>query len=122
MSASATINLDQAPPLVSITSPTDRSIIPSTNVAVNGLANDALSGIASISCNGTPASLTSGGFSCSLVIVQGVLSINVSATDVAGNTSSTSITVNLQGPKLTITSPAPLSLFTTNSTTVAGDR
>jgi|GEM_PF-1446207 len=120
VSASATINLDQAPPLVSITSPTDRSIIPSTNVAVNGLANDALSGIASISCNGTPASLTSGGFSCSLVIVQGVLSINVSATDVAGNTSSTGITVNLQGPKLTITSPAPLSLFTTNSSTVTG--
>src|SRR5438309_2421422 len=49
VSASATINLDQAPPLVSITSPTDRSIIPSTSVAVNGLANDALSGIASIS-------------------------------------------------------------------------
>jgi hypothetical protein len=120
VSASATVNLDQTPPLVSITSPIDRGVIPTTNVAVSGLANDALSGIASVSCNGTPASLASGSFSCSLVIVQGVLSINVSATDNAGNTSSSAVTVNLQGPKLTITSPSPLSLFTNNSTTVTG--
>jgi hypothetical protein len=119
-SASATVSLDQAPPLVAINSPADRSVIPTSSVAVSGLANDSLSGVAVVTCNGTPASLSSGGFSCSLVIEQGVLSINVSATDVAGNTSSTGITVNLQGPKLTITSPAPLSLFTTNSTTVTG--
>ncbi len=120
VSATATVNLDQAPPLVAINSPADRSVIGSSNVVVSGLANDALSGLATVTCNGTPAPVTSGTFSCSLQLVQAVLSINVVATDVAGNTSSTGITINLQGPKLTITSPAPQFLFTTNSTTVTG--
>jgi Glucodextranase, domain B/IPT/TIG domain len=120
VSATATVNLDEAPPLVAINSPADRSVIGSSNVVVSGLANDALSGLATVTCNGTPAPVTSGTFSCSLQLVQAVLSINVVATDVAGNTSSTGITVNLQGPKLTITSPAPQFLFTTNATTVTG--
>jgi hypothetical protein len=120
VSATATVNLDQSPPLVAINSPADRSVIGSSNVVVSGLANDALSGLATVTCNGTPAPVTSGTFSCSLQLVQAVLSINVVATDVAGNTSSTGITVNLQGPKLTITSPAPQFLFTTNATTVTG--
>ena len=88
--------------------------------AVSGLANDALSGIASVSCNGTPASLASGSFSCSLVIVQASFFDQCIGYRQCGNTSSSAITVNLQGPKLTITSPAPLSLFTNNSTTVTG--
>lgn len=119
-SATATINLDQTAPLVSITAPADGSISPTANIAVSGLVNDALSGLARVTCNTTPATLSSGVFSCSLQITQGSLAISVQATDVAGNNASANITANLQGPKLNITSPAALDLFGTNTISVTG--
>lgn len=118
--ASVAVNLDQTPPLLTITSPTDGSTSPVANVTVNGLANDGLSGLATVSCNGSPAIVNGNSFSCALQITQGSLGITVTATDVAGNTTTSSITANLQGPKLTITSPAPLDLFSSSSITVTG--
>jgi hypothetical protein len=120
VSASATINLDQMPPLVSIASPSDGSISVSANVAISGLVNDRLSGLSAVLCNGTQAIIAGGTFNCSLQITQGSLAITVQATDVAGNTASTSVTANLQGPKLTIISPAPLALFNNKSINVTG--
>lgn len=119
-SASVTINLDQSPPVVAITSPADQSVTPSANVAVSGTVSDALSGVAAVSCNGTAATVSGANFSCSLQITQGSLGVSVTATDVAGNTSSVGLTTTLQGPKLTITSPAQLDLFNTKSITVTG--
>ncbi|HEX3153216.1 MAG TPA: IPT/TIG domain-containing protein [Candidatus Angelobacter sp.] len=120
VSASATVNLDQAPPLVSITSPTDASVSQSANVPVAGSSSDALSGLASVTCNNTPATVSGGTFSCSVQITQGSLAISVQATDVAGNTSTSAVNVSLQGPKLTITTPAPLALFAASGITVTG--
>src|SRR3954468_15663072 len=120
VSASATISLDQAPPLVSITSPTDASVTQSANVPVAGSSSDALSGLASVTCNNTPATVSGGTFSCSVQITQGSLAISVQATDVAGNTSASAVNVSLQGPKLTITTPAPLALFAASGITVTG--
>src|SRR5262249_40951233 len=88
--------------------------------AVAGLASDGLSGLAAVTCNDSPAAISGSSFSCSVQITQGSLTISVQATDVAGNTASSSITVNLQGPKLTITSPASLDLFNSSSITVTG--
>jgi PKD domain/Glucodextranase, domain B/IPT/TIG domain len=120
-STSVTINLDQTPPLVTITSPTDGSITPSSNVPVAGLVSDGLAGLGTVTCNGSPASVSGGSFSCSLQITQGSLGITAQATDVAGNSASTtSIIVNLAGPKLTITSPAPMDLFSSSTISVSG--
>lgn len=119
--ASSTINLDQTAPLVSITSPADGSTTASTTVPVSGLTSDALSGLASITCNSVPATITGGSFNCTVQITQnGAVSVTVQATDVAGNTASANFAVNLQGPKVTITSPASLALFSANPITVAG--
>ncbi len=118
--ASITVNVDQTPPLASITAPADGSVNPSANVDVSGLISDGLSGVATVSCNGTPAVVSGGSFNCSVQITRGSLAVSVLATDVAGNTASTSITANLQGPKLTITSPASLDLFNSKSITVTG--
>jgi hypothetical protein len=118
--ASVTINLDQTAPLVTITSPADGSVSPSTTVAVSGLASDGLSGLSAVACNGTAASLTAGSFTCSLQITRGSLAISVQATDAAGNTASASVSANLQGPNLVITSPAALDLFGTNAITLTG--
>lgn len=119
-STSVTVNLDQSPPLVSVTSLADGSVVPSATVAISGLVSDLLSGVAAVSCNGSPAALSSGTFNCTVQITQGSLSLSVQATDVAGNTASTSLGITLQGPKLTISSPAPLGLFTSASITVTG--
>jgi hypothetical protein len=119
-SANLTVNLDQTPPLVAITAPGDGSVSPSTSVSVNGLASDGLSGIATVSCDGTPATFSGGTFNCVLQITQGALPISVLATDVAGNTASAAINVNLKGPTLTITSPSPLDLFGANPISVTG--
>jgi hypothetical protein len=119
-SASATINLDRSPPLVSITSPADGAISPSASISVSGSANDGLSGLASVSCNGNPASLSAGNFTCPLQITQGSLQISVTATDAAGNSASTSTTSVLQGPKLSITTPTTLQLFNSKTITVSG--
>jgi PKD repeat protein len=119
-SANATVNLDQTPPLLSITSPANGGVAASANVPVSGLAGDSLSGLSSITCNGTPAIVSAGAFTCSFMITQGSISIAIQATDIAGNSASSTLNVSLQGAKLTITSPGPLALFTTNSITVKG--
>jgi IPT/TIG domain/Glucodextranase, domain B len=119
-SASATVSLDQAPPLVSITSPADATVTTSTNVSVTGSTSDALSGLASVTCNGNPATISGGTFNCSFQITQGSLSISVVATDAAGNSATSSVGVSLQGPKLAITTPASLALFASSAVTVTG--
>jgi hypothetical protein len=121
VSASATINLDQTPPVVSITSPADGSTTISATVAVQGTATDATSGVASAFCNGSPASVAGGSFTCTISgIVQGSFPVTVQVLDAAGNTGSAKVTVTLVGPTLTITSPAPLDLFSSPSITVSG--
>jgi hypothetical protein len=120
VSASATVNLDQTPPLVSIASPTDASVTQTANVPVAGASSDALSGLANVTCNNTPATVSGGTFSCSVQITQGSISISVQATDVAGNSSTSAVNVSLQGPKLSITTPAPLALFAASGITVTG--
>ena len=120
VSASAIVNLDRTPPLLNITSPLDGSVSTSTNISVSGQVSDGLSGLTTVLCNGVPASVSSGSFSCSALIVQGAISVGVQATDVAGNVASASVSVNLQGPRLTITSPSPQTLFGSASISVSG--
>ena len=120
VTANATVSLDLTPPLVSITFPADGSVSVSASVPVAGLISDGLSGVASVSCNGIPATISGGNFTCSLQISQGSLAIDVLVTDVAGNTSSANLSTSIQGPKVTITSPAALDLFNSPPITVAG--
>lgn len=121
VTASATVNLDQTPPSVSITSPADGTVFTSASVPVSGSVGDALSGIAAVSCNGTPAVVSLGTFNCTVQITQGSLGILVKATDAAGNsTTATTVSVSIVAPKLTITSPAAQDLFSNTSITVTG--
>src|SRR5205814_7950640 len=94
-SASVTLRIDKTPPLINITSPANNSVSSASTLAVSGNASDALSGVASAFCNGTAALLQSGAFSCSVSLGPGLNAITVVATDIAGNSSSQSITVSL---------------------------
>ena len=117
---SVTINLDQIPPLASIISPADGSSFTTGIVPVSGLSSDSLSGIASIVCNSSPATVLGGNFNCSVPLNPGTNAISVRVTDVAGNSSIASLSANLAGPKIAITSPAALDLFSTNAIQVTG--
>jgi glucodextranase-like protein/carboxypeptidase family protein len=126
--ASASVNLDKTSPALTIGSPADSSIVTGSRVHVTGTASDTLSGLASVTCNGAAAVASGAGYACDVALgAPGPFSLTVAATDVAGNT--TSLTRNLtigtttpptQAPTVTITSPAPLSLFNHSPVDVSG--
>ena len=101
-SASVFISLDKTAPTVAINSPANGSSFTSSPVRATGTAMDGLSGIATVLCNGSPASLSASAFSCDVSLTDGPNTITVEATDVAGNTGSSSITVNRQ-PQAAVT-------------------
>jgi RHS repeat-associated protein len=109
-SASATVKLDKTPPTISITSPANGATFTSSSAAVTGSVFDALSGVAAVACDGAPATVQSGAFSCSVTLTPGSNTITAQASDVAGNTSAAtdSVTFSNTSPP-TITSFSPTS-------------
>ena len=119
--ASTTVKLDKTPPLVTITSPGNGTTVTTPGLTVNGTVSDALSGVAGVSCNGTPGVITSGAYSCTLTLTAGANAITVRASDVAGNSTTATVNINfILGPTLHITSPTNLSFLNTSPITVNG--
>jgi RHS repeat-associated protein len=108
-SATATINLDETPPVISIVSPANNSVSSTSTLLITGTAVDALSGIASTTCNGSAAVFQGSSFTCSINLGPGANTTAIAATDVAGNSSSQSLTVNL-GPAITDFNPKSASV------------
>lgn len=104
-SATATINLDKTPPVVSVTSPMDGATLTDTTVVVSGTATDPLSGVAGVSCNGAQAALQGNAFTCTVALSVGRNVITVSAADFAGNTVSKSLSVSRVAPSLVSLTP-----------------
>ena len=118
---SVTVKLDKTAPSVSVTSPQNGSTLFASPVAVGGTPQDALSGIASVTCNGVPATVNEGAFNCSVTLSPGSNSINTIATDVAGNSSTSSFSlIYSRVPRITLTAPANLSYLNITPTTVTG--
>ena len=100
--ASELVSLDKTSPLIEITGPEEGAVLLVPETIVTGTVSDSLAGIDSVACNGIEASVADPTFSCELVADAGANLIEVQAADVAGNSSSTSITVFLQsGPIIT---------------------
>jgi hypothetical protein len=119
--AKVTLNIDKTPPTISITSPNNGSSSFSASQTISGVVTDTLSGIASVTCNGTPASLNVGTFSCEINLSAGTNPIVATATDVAGNTSTSNLTLAyIPAPVITITSPSNLSFLNISPTTING--
>src|SRR5579859_570972 len=104
-STTAIVNIDKTPPVISITTPLNNALVSSALLQVTGTVTDALSGVASVSCNGLAATIQSGAFGCSVALAAGVNTINVLAADIAGNTASQSISVNFGFPIIADFSP-----------------
>ena len=98
---STTYKVDTVPPTLNVTSPADGLITATSTLNVSGKTNDATSSPVSITIklNGTDqGSVTVGSdgtFSKSVTLSEGANTIEVTATDAAGKTSSVSRTVTL---------------------------
>ncbi len=88
-----TISLDKTVPSVAIASPADGSTADTQTVTISGTITDALSGVTSATCGGSPVTLTGSNFSCDVSLAAGSNSVVVTATDAAGNVGSAAITV-----------------------------
>lgn len=119
--ASLTVKLDKTPPSLTVASPADGSRIFSSPVAVGGTGTDELSGLKNIICNGASATMGGANFNCSVVVTPGANSIAATAADIAGNTSTSNLSLTLSAaPAITITSPTRLSYLNISPTTVSG--
>lgn len=122
-SVSSTVKLDKTPPNLTIASPANGSTISlsSTSINITGAASDGVSGLAGITCNDGPATLTGSSFTCNVSLVQGANAFVIKAVDVAGNI--TTLNLNLTyapAPLVTITSPTNLSVTNLTPVTVNG--
>lgn len=92
-STSVTISIDKTPPVVTILSPLSGASLQDSPANVQGMVDDALSGVAEITCNGILANLSNSSFTCSVPLVSGQNILETAATDLAGNDGYSSITV-----------------------------
>jgi len=119
--ALVTVKLDKTPPSLAITSPANGAKIFASPIGVNGSVTDMLSSLAGVTCNGAPASVNSGSFNCGVTLATGANSINTTAIDVAGNSSTSTLSLTFAPvPTVRLTSPANMSYLKLSPTTVTG--
>ncbi len=95
-SVSVALNLDKKDPAITIASPANGATFSSGALTVTGTINDALSGIAAVTCNGVAATLSSSAFTCDLHLNDGLNPIEVRAGDNAGNQATANISVTFE--------------------------
>jgi hypothetical protein len=116
------VRLDKTPPGINLTSPANGTTLKTTVVTVTGTVSDALSGVASVSCNGTAAAVSNATFTCTVSLSEGANTIQVQAADSAGNgaTASLAVMVDTISPHVTIETPANNSVLFDPQVRVAG--
>ena len=92
------VKLDKHPPSIEVTWPTTGSRLEEGGLRLTGMVRDALSGVAQVTCNGTPVTSWDTEFDCDLPLREGVNRIRVEAVDHAGNGASSSIRVHGLSP------------------------
>jgi IPT/TIG domain/Glucodextranase, domain B len=94
---SVTLNIDKTRPVLSVSSPSDGTTFSSPSVAITGTVSDALSGLASVTCNGVAATFGDSQFSCNISLNVGVNLVVVRAIDLAGNVAGSNFHLTLTG-------------------------
>ena len=95
--ATATLNLDLDAPALAITAPAAGAVLDDPAAALSGTATDAGSGLQSLTCGQADAVLSGGTFLCSAVLTRGANTVEVVATDRAGNVSRVSLALTFNG-------------------------
>lgn len=97
---------DNTPPAVAVSSPADNAYLNTPAITVTGTASDSISWVNAVTVNGTGAAISGESYSASLQLSEGPNAITATATDAAGNTGNSSITLILDTtpPKITLDS------------------
>ncbi|HTO52102.1 MAG TPA: hypothetical protein VMR50_01855 [Myxococcota bacterium] len=104
--ASTSVVLDTTPPVVVINAPADGATLATGSTAVTGTVTDA-SPIATFTVNGAPVALSGSAFTTTQSLTVGANPITASATDAAGNTGTSAISVTrATPPTIAIGAPA----------------
>ena len=119
---SVSFTVDTAPPVLTISSPTNGDLIEIKTVTISGTATDETSGIARVTVGGVEVPVTGGQFSRTLTLPDRQYTYEVAATDRAGHVTRQSVTFTMDGdpPALTVTDPADGGCFTSAPITVSG--
>lgn len=104
-STSTGVSIDRTSPALS--SGTVPAATSTSSLTITGTLTDALSGVASATCNHAPATLNAGTFNCAVNLLAGSNTIQLAGTDTAGNTAVRSLQVLFDAarPLLEITQP-----------------
>lgn len=101
-----TLNIDKTAPHFTFTSHTNNQIVTAPKVTIVGGSDDAIAA----TVNGIPAVIDPAAktFTATLTLVEGSSSITVTGSDIAGNSSTATLTlvVDTKAPQVTITAPA----------------
>jgi hypothetical protein len=117
----ASVNIDRAPPVLTLASPPDNLSAFTSPIGAAGTVFDSLSGVASVACNNSPATVADANIACSIALTPGGNTLTATATDRAGNSMSVSQSVKYTRiPVVTITEPANLSYLNISPTTIRG--
>lgn len=128
-SISVTLNVDKTPAVLSDILPSDGELSPEPEVNLTGTVADALSGVQTVTCNTSNATveavINEAGdvpvFACSLPLLVGSSLIQVQATDIAGNVTTTILTIHhTPRPDIAIKSPTDLEVFVSSPVMVTG--
>lgn len=123
--ATVHVSIDMTPPVVTLSPPTTSTTgttVFTPSITLSGTATDTLSGIASATCNGAPATVGGDAFECVASLTPGMNTVQAEAIDLAGNSSLSSALTFIYTvvPIITLHSPAHLSYTNITPTTVTG--
>jgi len=117
-STSVTLNIDKTPPALVVSAPVDGGTFTDVTITATGTLSDSLSGLSSLTCNGTPVTISGSSFSCNISLNPGVNLVVVRATDIAGNVALTKERVTLNA---VLPAPASLQVTPASATMVVGE-
>jgi len=119
--AAYTWTVDTIAPSVQISVPQAEAYLNTSSITVTGTTTEA---VASVTVNGSPAIITGMGFSFpNLSLAEGVNTVSVSATDLAGNISTKTINITLDTvpPVIQVSAPQVNTILNTPLITVSGN-
>jgi len=117
---SVALTRDTTPPLLLLDRPLPGQLVNQGNLHVTGSATDA-NGIASVSVNGAPATLSLDRYTADVPVAEGANTIAVHAVDQAGNSTNLSVqTTGFTLPEVVITAPDDLSFIAATTVDVSG--
>lgn len=116
---SRTVTYDPTAPVITVTGPADNSSTTEAFVIVSGTLNEA--GTVSVKVNNEApqaANLVNNGFSATVYLAPGVNTIEIDATDLAGNTANAKRTVTWEAAQITLAVTDPAQDITTGNATL----